>query len=99
MGRSKTNGRAEMKGLTNKQSLGMMLFAAFLAAACGSYYKIADPVTGNLYYAEEVKREGSAAVFKDGRTGSTVTLQNSEVSEISQEDYEAGLKTPKVQAK
>jgi hypothetical protein len=30
--------------------------------------------------------------IKDDRTGSTVTLQSSEVKEISEEEYEAGLK-------
>jgi hypothetical protein len=88
-----------MKRLANKSSVVMMLFAAFLVTSCGSYYKIADPTSGNLYYTEKVKREGSAAMFKDARSGAEVTIQNSEVKEISKKDYEAGLKTPEVRAK
>ena len=88
-----------MNKFTKKKLVVIIIFAAFLTAACGSYYKIADPVTGNIYYSEKVEREGSAVMFKDVRSGAQVTIQNSEISEISKKDYEAGLKTPKVQAK
>jgi hypothetical protein len=88
-----------MKKFINKKLAVVIMFAAFLTSACGSYYKVADPASGNLYYTEKVERNGSAVVFKDGRSGSQVTLQNSEVSEISKDEYKAGLKAPKVQAK
>jgi hypothetical protein len=36
--------------------------------------------------------QGGAVKIKDEKTGSMVTLQSSEVKEISEEEYEAGLK-------
>jgi hypothetical protein len=85
-----------MKKLKDKKIVYIILVAAFLTAGCASYYKIADPVTGNLYYAEKVEREGRTAVFKDARSGALVRIQNSEVSEVSKKDFQAALKTPKV---
>jgi hypothetical protein len=57
---------------------------------CAHYYEVKDPVTGNVYYTEELEREGSAAVFKDARTGQEITIQNSEIREIDESDFEGG---------
>jgi len=83
-----------MKKLPDKKIGFIILLAAFLATGCASYYKVADPATGSIYYTEKVDREGSAAVFKDARSGSLVTIQNSEISEVSKKDFEAGIKAP-----
>ena len=83
-----------MKKLTDKRLLVTVLFAGFLMTSCASYYKVADPATGSVYYTQEVKREGSAAMFKDGRSGAEVTIQNSEITEVKKEVYEAGIKAP-----
>ena len=72
-----------MKKLTDKKIVYIILAAAFLTTGCASYYKIADPATGNIYYTEKVDREGSAAMFKDARSDAQVTIQNSEISEVS----------------
>jgi len=60
-------------------------------AACGSiyHYKITDPSTGKIYYTQKVEKKGSAIEFKDANSGGTVTLQNSEVLEISKKEYKA----------
>ena len=52
------------------------------------------PGTGKAYYTTEVNSAGStgAVKFKDDRTGSVVTMQSSEVKEISSEEYQAGIK-------
>jgi len=68
-----------------------------LLAGCsgGSYYMVRQPGAATPYYTTGIERAGNYAVqFKDGRTGSEVALQNSEISKISQEDYTRGITTP-----
>ena len=68
-----------------------------LVAGCsgGSYYMVRQPGAATPYYTTGIERAGNYAVqFKDGRTGSDVVLQNSEVTKISQEDYTRGITTP-----
>ena len=58
--------------------------------ACGSsYYLVKDPHTGHEYYTNAVERSSGGIRFKDGKTQSTVMLQNSEVIEISRDEYRA----------
>jgi hypothetical protein len=58
--------------------------------ACGStYYLVKDPHTGREYYATTVERSSGGIRFRDGKTLSTVTLQNSEIIEISRDQYRA----------
>jgi hypothetical protein len=69
---------------------------AILVASCSSYYRVTDPASGKTYYTTKIDNAGRAGAvkIKDGKTGSMVTLQSSEVKEISEEEYEAGLKMP-----
>ncbi|HXY54607.1 MAG TPA: hypothetical protein VEM40_08050 [Nitrospirota bacterium] len=72
-----------------------VLSLVLLVAGCASYYKVTDPQTGNVYYTEKIDNLKSGAVkLKDSRTGSMVTIQNSEVKEISSDEYKAGLVAP-----
>ncbi len=66
----------------------------FGVTACGGgYYKVVDPATDKTYYTKDVKEEkGGAIKIKDANTGSTVTLQNSEVTEINKEEFKANTK-------
>jgi hypothetical protein len=58
--------------------------------ACGStYYLVKDPHTGREYYTTAVERSNGGIRFKDGKTQSTVMLQNSEIIEISKDQYRA----------
>jgi hypothetical protein len=61
---------------------------------CSSHYRVTDPASGKMYYTTKVEDagRGGAVKIKDERTGSTVTLQSSEVREISAEEYEAAMK-------
>jgi hypothetical protein len=53
---------------------------------------VTDPTTKKVYYTEEVKTSKSGgAKFKDAKTGSEVTVQNSEVKEISKDEFKAAL--------
>ena len=71
-----------------------LLTIGLLMTACATYYEVKDPTTGKTYYTQEIKRDGSASMFKDARSGSEVTIQNSEVKEIDGNAFDAGLKTP-----
>lgn len=72
------------------------LCVGFLVVGCASYYyKVTDPHTGKEYYTQEINADsGSAVKLKDVRTGSEVTLQNSEVKELSKEEYAKALAAP-----
>jgi hypothetical protein len=65
--------------------------ALLCIGGCTSYYKVTDPTTGREYYTTELQRKNSgAATLKDGRTGNIVNLQNSEIAQVSKEQYDAG---------
>jgi hypothetical protein len=63
--------------------------SAALLAGCGSYYMVRDPGSGNTYYTSDINRPGDTGTvrFRDGRSDRQVTLQNSEVHEISHDEY------------
>ncbi len=64
-------------------------------AGCTHYYKVNDPAGNKEYYTTKVEESRSGAIkIKDARTGSIVTLQSSEVKEISEDEYQAALKKP-----
>ena len=70
----------------------MALCVVLLAGSgCTSYYRVTDPHTSKVYYTTKIDRKGSgAAMIKDGRTGNMVSIQNSEIEQISKEEYDAG---------
>jgi hypothetical protein len=81
---------------TSAAAVGITIVLA-CAAGCTSYYKVTDPTTGREYYTQELRQGNQgAATLKDGRTGNTVNLQNSEIAVVTKEQYESGrLETPK----
>ena len=61
-----------------------------VATGCTSYYRVTDQATGRTYYTTDLDRTDSGGVvFKDAKTFSKVTLQSSEVREVSRQDFEA----------
>lgn len=60
-----------------------------LGACSGAYYLVTYPHTGREYYATAIERSSGAIRFKDATTQSSVTLQNSEIIEISKDQYRA----------
>jgi hypothetical protein len=64
-----------------------LLAIVLLTAGCTTYYRVSDPSTGKSFYTTDVKRNGSAVMFKDAKSGSDVTLQASEVKEITSDEY------------
>jgi hypothetical protein len=67
-----------------------LLAIVLMAAGCTTYYRITEPGSGRAYYTTDIKRRGSAVEFKDAKSGSEVTLQASEITEITQEDFQKG---------
>lgn len=65
-----------------------------LAACSSTYYLVKDAESGHEYYTTKLDHSGDAVTFKDGRTRSKVTLQNSEVIEISKDQYGAATGAP-----
>ena len=60
-----------------------------LAACSSTYYHVKDAESGREYYTTKLEHSGDAITFKDGKTRSKVTLQNSEVTEITKDEYGA----------
>ena len=75
-------------------SLASIMVLAFLTAGCSNYYRVTDPASGRSYYTHEVEDAGKtgAVKFKDAKTGSKVTMQSSDVKEISSEEFDAAMK-------
>lgn len=73
-----------------RYSVGAMLV---LAAGCTHYYRVSDPAGTRLYYTTDIDRTDAGAIkIRDEKSGADVTLQSSEVKEISRDEYEAALK-------
>lgn len=65
----------------------------FAAAGCTTYYRINDQSSGRAYYTTDYDRTDSGSIiFEDARDRSKITLQSSEIREISRSDFEAGVK-------
>jgi hypothetical protein len=71
--------------------LTIMVFLSLVGCG-GSYYKVKDPTSGTMYYTKDIKQKDSSVILEDANTGSTVTLQNSEVTEINEEEFKANTK-------
>ena len=64
-----------------------------LVTACSHYYKVNDPAGDREYYTTDVDESKSGAIkIKDEKTGAIVTLQSSEVKEISAQEFEKAVK-------
>ncbi|MFC1858286.1 hypothetical protein ACFL9U_09710 [Thermodesulfobacteriota bacterium] len=78
-----------------KKVTAILLALFFLVGilGCSSYYQIKDPASGSMYYTQKIKNQKEGAIkFKDAKSKSEVTLQNSEVKTISSKEYKTGLK-------
>jgi len=81
---------------TTHIAFGILCGMAGLLAGCGgNYYKVNDTAGDRLYYTTEIEKSRAGAItFKDKKSGSKVTLQSSEVKDISKEEFEAAIKAP-----
>lgn len=64
-----------------------------LAAGCTTYYRVTDQSTRKDYYTSDIERTNSGAVrFYDVKSRANVTLQSSEIVEISKGDFDSGIR-------
>jgi hypothetical protein len=70
-----------------------LVLGLLLLSGCGGYWMVTDPTTKNVYYSEDVQQSKStgAVKFTDAKTGTSVNLQNSEVKEITKDEFKAAL--------
>jgi hypothetical protein len=69
------------------------LLVVLLASGCTSYYRITDQSTRRTYFTTDYERTSSGAVqFYDEKSRADVTLQSSEIVEISRDEFDSGLK-------
>ena len=77
-----------------KLLLAVSILSGFMAAGCSThYYRVTDPGSGKTYYTNNVERvwQGGALNFEDAQYGISVTLQSSEVKELSEDEFMARL--------
>ena len=73
---------------------------AGLLAGCGNYYRVNDPAGTKEYYTTEIDKTRAGAIsFKDEKSGSVVTLQSSEIKEISKDEFKAAVKPEEQKSK
>jgi hypothetical protein len=80
------------------RKIALLLPAMLVAlAGCASHYVVRDPASGNTYYTRDVERAGDSGSvrFKDDATGASVTIQQSEVQKVSEDEYDAGVRRGK----
>ena len=71
-----------------------------LAGCGGNYYRVNDPGGDRHYYTSEIEQTRTGAItFKDEKSGSVVTLQSSEVKEISKDEFKAAVKPEEQKSK
>jgi hypothetical protein len=69
------------------------LFLLLFAAGCTTYYRVTDQSTRRAYYTTDIERTNSGAVrFYDEKSRANVTLQSSEIVEVSKGDFESGIR-------
>jgi hypothetical protein len=77
-----------------RMRISITVFLCSLLLGCTTYYKVHDPNTGSTYYSTAIDTErGGAISLKDDRTNAQVTIQNSEVMEITADQYDAAIRT------
>ena len=86
---------------TTTMALGILCGMAGLLAGCGgNYYRVNDPAGDRQYYTSDIEQTKTGAItFKDEKSGSVVTLQSSEVKEISKDEFKTAVKPEEKQSK
>jgi len=78
---------------TNTTALWILCGMLTLVAGCSNYYRVSDPAGNKEYYTTDIDQTKAGAVtFKDEKSGSKVTLQSSEIKEISKDEFKAAVK-------
>ena len=85
--------KEETGGRKMKRLMGLAL-CFLLLFGCGGkmYWMVNDPYTKNVYYTEKLDKLTSGAVaFTDAQTGKEVSIQNSEVQKMTEDEFKAAV--------
>lgn len=78
-----------MKKLTGLMSIALL---AAVLSGCSSYYQIKEPGSTATYYTQKIEKlESGAITFEDAKTKTEMTLQNSEIKEISSDAWNTAV--------
>jgi hypothetical protein len=82
-----------VRRFTMKRAALLLAIAAFgLLSGCTGYYRVTDPESGKTYYTTSWDAGrytySGAARFIDARSGKEVTLQSSEVEQLTKEEWQ-----------
>ena len=81
-------------------ALGMLCGILAILTGCSNYYRVNDPAGTKEYYTKDIdKTKAGAITFKDEKSGGVVTLQSSEVKEITEEEFNAAVKPEETKSK
>jgi uncharacterized protein YceK len=73
--------------------IAVVVTGVVLLSGCTTYYKVKDTSTSSTYYTTQIDRQSSGSIrFVDENSKSVVTLQNSAVSEVNEEEFKANTK-------
>jgi hypothetical protein len=76
-----------------KRLMGLALGFLILFGCMGKgYWMVNDPYTKNVYYTKKLDKLPSGAVaFTDAQTGKEVSIQNSEVQKMTEDEFKAAV--------
>ena len=64
-----------------------------LMSGCANYYQIIDVSSKRTYYTTDYDRMDSGAIqFEDARTRANVTIQSSEIKEVTRQQFETEVR-------
>ena len=75
--------------------LGLPLLVLGMGACSSTYYLVKDPVSGREYYTTQIEHSGDKVTFRDDKSAATVSLQNSEITKITSDQYRANTGAPR----
>jgi len=86
---------------TTHIAFGLLCGMAGLLGGCGGdYYRVNDPAGDRQYYTTDIDKTKTGAInFKDAKSGSVVTLQSSEVKQISEDEFKSAVKPEEKKSK
>jgi hypothetical protein len=77
----------------NKLIVTVIIMMVVLLSGCTTYYRVKDTSTNSTYYTTQIDRQSSGSIrFVDENSSSVVTLQNSAVAEVNEEEFKANTK-------
>jgi hypothetical protein len=83
----------KVKGISGYLMLAVLMIGIVMLTGCTSYYKVKDTATDKVFYTTQIDRQSSGSIrFVDENSKSVVTLQNSAVTEVNEEEFKANTK-------